>query len=269
MAEMQGPLTGSPPEEVALLDPPLIRVLAQVRFPLIASIESQDFIGAFQEAIRRDYPVLRPERSQSVVLGPAGVQEARTSVLWRFNDPRSGWRVTLAPDFVALETSRYSSRDDFMERFESALGALVASVEPAEVDRLGVRYLDRLVGEDLRDLHNLVRREVGGILATELRDRTHQAFTECLFEIPDEAGMLRARWGMLPSGATIDPSAVEPIDERSWLLDIDAYRASEGDGPSFDIEAIVADARAFAARIYSVFRWVVTDEFLRRFGGQP
>lgn len=269
MHAMQGPLTGVPPEEIALRDPPLIRALAQVRFPLIASVEGQDFIGPFQEAIRRDYPVLRPEQSRNVVLGPTGVQEARASALWRFHDPRSGWRVTLAPGFLALETTRYSSRDDFISRLEYALCALVAHVGPAVVDRLGVRYVDRLTGEELRDLSALVRPEVSGVLATGLLDRTHQAFTECLFEIPEESGLLRARWGMLPNGATIDPGAIEPIDEPSWILDIDAFKAFDGDGPAFNVETIVTDAQAFASRIYTVFRWVVTNEFLIRFGGKP
>ena len=38
------PLTGPPPPEVPLTDPPLVRVIAQVRFPLIASVEKRDFI---------------------------------------------------------------------------------------------------------------------------------------------------------------------------------------------------------------------------------
>ena len=39
------PLTGPPPPAVPLTDPPLARVIAQVRFPLIASLEKREFIG--------------------------------------------------------------------------------------------------------------------------------------------------------------------------------------------------------------------------------
>jgi hypothetical protein len=46
------PLTGPPPAEVPLTDPPLVRVIAQVRFPLIASVEKREFIAPFQEAFR-------------------------------------------------------------------------------------------------------------------------------------------------------------------------------------------------------------------------
>ncbi len=37
----------------------------------------------------------------------------------------------------------------------------------------------------------------------------------------------------------------------------------------FNVDRIAADARHFAERIYTFFRWVVTDEFLRTYGGEP
>lgn len=74
------------------------------------------------------------------------------------------------------------------------------------------------------------------------------------------------RWGLVPARGTVDPAAVDAIDEPSWLLDIDAFQAETRE---LDVDATVQLARGFAERIYSVFRWVVTDTFLRRYGGQP
>lgn len=266
----QTPLSGPPPPEVPLAEPPLVRVIAQVRFPLIASIEKRDFIAAFQEAVRREYPVLRPEQSRSVVLRTGGVMDAHTSTSWRFLDPSSAWRVTLAPDFLALETSCYTSRDDFLERFRRTLGALEAHVDPKVVDRLGLRYVDRISGPNLDDLSALVRPEVSGILATPLANQARHAVSENVFELPDEAGLVTTRWGLVPPHGTVDPGAVEPIDERSWLLDIDVFESpSSATARPFEVDPIVMQTRAFAERSYSIFRWAVTDEFLRRYGGQP
>jgi uncharacterized protein (TIGR04255 family) len=84
--------------------------------------------------------------------------------------------------------------------------------------------------------------------------------------LPEDAGHVTTRWGLVPPRGTVDPGAVDPIDEKSWLLDVDAFRA----GPqTLDVEALVDQTRRFAERIYSVFRWAVTDEFLRRYGGRP
>ena len=63
------PLVASPPSEIPLRNAPLVRVIAQVRFPLIASIDKRGFIAAFQEGLRDTYPVLRQETIQGLVVG--------------------------------------------------------------------------------------------------------------------------------------------------------------------------------------------------------
>lgn len=263
------PLLGPPPAEVPLAAPPLVRVIAQVRFPVIASIEKSEFIAPFQEALRGTYPVLRPETSQQLLLGPGGVQDTRTSTIWRFRDAVDAWTVALAPDFVALETTRYSSRDDFLGRFRQVLEALEQHINPRLVDRLGLRYVDQVTGAPLTELPALLRPEVSGILASPVAEHARQSLTEQLFELPDEGGALRARWGLVPAGATVDPGAMPPLGVPSWILDLDAFAQSPESARMLDVDAIVAQARAFAERIYSVFRWAVNDEFLRRYGGTP
>ncbi len=266
MTANETPLTGPPPAEVPLSDAPLVRVIAQVRFPLVASVEKRDFMAPFQEAIRAEYPVLRPEQDRSIVFGQQGVMDTRENTIWRFHDASGAWRVTLAPDFLALEASRYTSRDDFLDRLRQVLGALITHVDPKMLDRLGVRYIDRVTGDNLSDLPELVRPEVCGVLSTPLASHAHHSISEAVFILPDNAGQVMARWGRVPARGTVDPAAVDAIDEPSWLLDIDAFQAETR---QLNVEAVVQQARGFAERIYSVFRWAVTDEFLRRYGGQP
>ena len=105
MNAIPNPLTSPAPPEIPLPGAPLVRVIAQVRFPLVASVESQEFIAPFQEAIRKEYPVLRQERAQSIFVGPKGATPLAESKVWRFSDSTRGWRATLAPDFVALEST--------------------------------------------------------------------------------------------------------------------------------------------------------------------
>ncbi len=266
MNAVDTPLTGPPPDEVPLSSPPLVRVIAQVRFPLIASLAKREFIAPFQEAIRKDYPVLRPEQTRGVVFGPQGVTEAGSNTVWRFHDASAAWRVTLAPDFLALETTKYTSRDDFLERLERVLQALEDHVDPRVVDRLGVRYIDRIFGENLSVLRELVRPEVLGVLGTPIFKHARHAICENSLVLPDDTGQVTARWGLVPAFGTVDPGAVEAIDEPSWLLDIDVFQA---DTHALKVGSIIAQARGFAERIYSIFRWAVTDELLRRYGGRP
>ena len=262
------PLIGPPPKEVPLPNAPLVRVIAQVRFPLIASVERRDFVAPFQEAIRSEYAVLREEALNSITVQLPGVPPAKvpTGNVWRFHDLDHTWRVTLAADFLALETSGYTSRTDFFERFARLLRALEHHVKPGALDRLGVRYIDRLTGSPLENLARYVEPALLGALGTAVREQAVHAVSEGLFQLPHESAQMRVRWGFLPANTTADPNAIEPVEEPSWVLDIDAFQ--QGERP-FASSEISEQALALARRTYSFFRWSVTDSFLKHFGGAP
>ncbi|NJM00414.1 MAG: TIGR04255 family protein [Synechococcaceae cyanobacterium SM2_3_2] len=257
------PLTSPPPEEVHLQDAPLVRVLAQVRFPPILSIAEKSFVASFQESIRDQYPILRPEKTRSFVFGPQGVDSSE-ELVWRFLDLDHVWRVTLAPSFLALETTSYLSRTNFLSRFQEILSALNSCINPKITERLGLRYIARLENDDLEQITELVQPEVSGIL-TDLGSHVDQSISESIFSFPEGKGQMLARWGVLPPGATIDPSAIEPIDQRSWILDLDLSISKER---SFNLEQMMSEFSYFAERQYTFFRWAVKDAFLSRFGGE-
>jgi uncharacterized protein (TIGR04255 family) len=258
------PLVAAPPKEIPLRNAPLVRVIAQVRFPVIVSIEKREFIAPFQEALRGTYPALRPEKIRGFVVGPQEVAPVQSQVVWRFNDGHENWRVSLAPDFIALETTSYSSRSDFLERLQVALTALNEHIGPKIVDRLGLRYIDRVIEQDVDDITELVRSEVISILATPMAAYAQQSLSESLFAVPNTIAQLRARWGRVPPHGTVDPSAIEPVENPSWILDLDMFSVRSR---PFDTEELVAEARIYAERIYTLFRWAVRDEFLRLYGG--
>jgi len=253
---------GPPIPSVPLPGSPLSFVVAQVRFPLVASIADQSFIGPFQERIRTTYSDLRREEERQVLVGPAGVQSQQPGVVWRFTDDDDQWEVALAPEFLALATSNYTNRADFMGRLGILLEVLHAWIEPRKVRRLGVRYIDRIGEDHLGSIAQLVRPEVLGPMAVgESPDATLQhSLTDCQYEFPDETA-LRARWGFLPPKATFDP-AIDAVDTNSWVLDLDA---SHGERP-FEPVAIQNQVQLFSDRIYRYFRWATTDHFLTAFG---
>jgi uncharacterized protein (TIGR04255 family) len=259
------PLTAPPPQEVPLKNAPLIRVIAQVRFPPILSIEKKDFVASFQEAIREEYPILQPEQTQTFIFGPQGTVQPSLQLTWRFRNRADSWRVSLAPNFMALETTSYLNRRDFLERLENLLDALDKSFNPQIIERFGLRYIDRLIGQELQDISSLVKPQISGLMAGEFRKDIHQTINESLFVTPGGEEKILARWGLMPAGVTFDPDAIEPIAEPSWILDLDMSLSKNRE---FSIEALMGEGQRFSERIYTFFRWAVEDDFLRRFGGQ-
>ncbi len=258
------PLAAPPPDEAPLPDAPLVHVVAQLRFPPVLSIGSRDFVAPFQEAIRVPYPVLRPDRVQDFTPVAQEAAPMPPQVVWRFTDEDGGWRVSLSSNFISLDTRAYVSREDFLTRLEAVVAALAEHVDPRVVDRIGVRYIDRIAGEDLGRVGGMIRPEMRGVAATAMEGSVRHALSDNLFDVPDASAQLLARWGYLPEDVTVDPTAIGSLPTPSWILDLDMFR----DEPRpFIPEEVVADARSFAERIYAFFRWAVTDEFLKRYGG--
>lgn len=264
VAAILDPFSARGPSEVPLERSPLVRVIAQLRFPAIVSLGSPEFIGPFQESIRQRYPILRKEQSTGVMIGPGGVlAQQPDGVVCRFQDKANVWRVSLAQDFIALESDAYKNRDDFLGRFEEIVVALDQLARMPVYDRLGVRYINRVSGPELEKLSALVRPEVVGLAATDAVGLNH-TLTESVFIKADMA--LTARWGRLPPEVTTDPASLSPIPGPSWLLDLDMFRAGQRD---FDTGSILEDGRMFATTIHDFFRWCVTDDFLEAYGGKP
>ncbi len=255
-------------DEVPLTRAPLVNVIAQVRFPAVMKIEADSgFVATFQEAIRKDYPILRPERQLGVMIGPGGVQPQDAGTIWRFEtkDP-DAWQVTLAPTFVSLSAKRYTRRSDLLARLTVVLHALEGWLHPTVCDRIGVRYVDRVAGDQLGRLGDLVRPEILGVAGEGISLGSVEVvhtLSDTLFRL-DDASELRGRWGRLPAGATYDPG-IEPAREPSWVLDLDHYTAQPED---FDLASIGGKIGEFCDRIYTFSRSVVTDAFLDEFGAE-
>ncbi len=260
------PLTAAAPPEVPLANAPLVRVICQVRFPTILSIEKRELVGTFQEAIRGAYPVLRPGQARGLVLSPQSVEQVQSETIWRFSDTEGNWRASLAPGFVALEAVKYSSRSEFIRRLFVLLQAVNQYIGPKTVDRLGVRYIDRITGEPLSRIEKLVRQEMLGVLTTPAGNNALRLLSEALFDLPHEKGQMQVKWGSLPANTTIDPRAVEPEARPSWILDIDVF--STDTTTLFNPEGLANTASGYAERIYTFFRWMVTEDFLREYGGK-
>jgi uncharacterized protein (TIGR04255 family) len=262
------PLFGDDQPEIPLPNAPLARVMAQVRFAPIFMLRDKDFIAPFQESMRAGYPQIAKERSQ--LLLPFGTDQggsATPEIFWRLYSPKRDWRVSLAQDFVALETQRYTSRADFMEKFSSVVAALLKVVGSASVTRIGVRYVDHVRSPEFDQMAKMVRPEMVGVTGTPLAARMQHNVSETVCEVRE--GQLLARWGLLPGHGTHDPDVLHPVADPSWFLDLDVSSEFAEPYPDMDAELIHQTAFALATRSYSFFRWAVTDEFLAAYGGKP
>jgi uncharacterized protein (TIGR04255 family) len=260
------PLSPVIPPEVHLRYAPLISVLAQLRFPAQPGFDHRDTVTPFLDALRPVYPVVREEAVRGIVFqpfqasDPSKVAEPKGWTIWRLFDVDGKWRISMARDFLSLDTSAYLSHDDFIDRLKLILGAFPETLRPPVIDRFGLRYVDRIVAPGFSRITELVRSELLGVLSTPASQRVVQSFSESVFDMTPHR--LVARWGQLPPNASYDPGTVNPITEPSWILDLDM---SQERTRAFSIDEVAADAQSYTRAIYTFFRWAVKPEFLTYF----
>ncbi len=265
MNKPENPLRSESPAEIHLDNAPLVRVIGQIQFPGIESINDGKFVAPFQEEIRDDFPILGTERLEGFRLTHGSpVEAAPPRTIWRFVTQDNNWRLSLASDFIALETTKYSNRSDFISKLKKAYGVLINTFKVPLVNRVGLRYIARVKAPEMSDIEELVRPEVFGMLSMPLFSDAKLALQDNIFKLHDIDGEIRARWGIVPANASIDPSAIEAIPEQTWIFDLDVSSSPE---KNFSEEEIAVHLTTFAEKSYSLFRWAVTDEFLRRYGG--
>ena len=266
------PLNPKLTPEVPLPRAPLARVIAQIQFPTLLAIRNPDKVTLVQEDLRENYPFLKQEQVHNIETTSNQAPNVHHSVVWRFTDLETNatWRVSLGVDFVAIETSSYTSRSDFLDR----LGTIVSSVNryfrPESSNRVGLRYIARLIGSAVERVEELVHPKVLGIHSDSknrefvLGDSIVHSISDTQFLAPDGA-YIQGRWGGLPANRTYDLNVLEPFPEPSWILDLDMFSSNS---IPFTNEVLLPTATDFAISLYWLFRQMVTDEFLRFYGGE-
>lgn len=261
------PFDADPTEEIFLEKAPLIRVVAQIRFPRLAVFQTSNPIGTFVERIADEYPLLEEKKELQLIATPSGfIQQPSETRTWEMRSSSEEWKVTINEAFLALETSSYLSRDDFTARFETLVAAFDETFNPPFSERLGIRYTNRLSGREvMTELRNFFRPEVlvGLAIPTTEKAKIRLSVSDTIFDL--DARSLQVRWGLIPPNATIDLQ-VPPIGEPSWILDLDSFSSSKIQFSSHDLSE---EIRGLAVQAYNMFHWMITDHFLSHYRAKP
>lgn len=255
-------------DEVPLPNAPLVQTLTQIRFPPQSVLTVSDE-AAKQVAteLRQAYPVLDVAPQVEFILTPEGAKPAADGAkVWRLSSADESWQVSFTANFLTLSTASYTSREDFCVRLDSVWSTFSNVVGYPVIQRIGFRYINRVDDRAfMDDLEVMVRPEVlGAMFVGDDAVPIRRSFTENQYVLGSDDRLL-ARWGLLPPNETIDPFTLPPHPVTSWVLDLDSFRDfGTSQAAPQDVPNIVQQL-GYAA--YRYFRWAVTPQFLRFFGG--
>jgi uncharacterized protein (TIGR04255 family) len=251
-----------PFDEIHLHEAPLAKVLTLVSFSRTPALTTDAAEAQIADLLGR-YPVRRRQLigPPTVVIQGQPMQmpvfPGTAPLILTFSQPTGSWTVTLTDASVAIDTSDYSSRDDFCERALEVFNAVAKVALPPVVDRLGVRYINRLTGLALGQLDEWVIPQLQSLHGSVEGMAVHHSVTDTVIDI-SPTDRFQVRTGLLPPNTAFDP-ALPPVNEPSWLLDMDGFTTQAGF--PFDPEALANKVRSFAETAYAFFRFATTESF--------
>jgi uncharacterized protein (TIGR04255 family) len=256
----------------ALARSPLAVVVFQVRFEQNLTVSDGDTGIAIHERLGgRDGAYPRIETQQQVAtqveISSAGLTQLLPPALpvrgWRMLSVDGAWVVSLMPNSVSLETSSYTTwTGDFQDRIRLILEATAQHVDPRIEERVGLRYVNRVIMPEASQPGDLVGAVSEGLLGPLADDFWMPAVVGYQQQVDlDVDGEVRCllRHGLLTEdGGTTG----------GYLLDLDVYRQQP---QRFDVENIVSLADRLNTAALALFQRSLTDDYLDRLreGDEP
>jgi len=168
-----------------LKNPPVYLTLAQVRFNPILKLA--DFLPSIQESFRQaGYPdferqhmiLIRPTAQEGQPPVPTPVQQER----FLLGNVEKTHTFILDGQSLTLQSTHYGRFETFSDCFLKGLNIVDDAVKLAFTERVGLRYLDRVMPQPDETIGQYLVEQVHG-LASRFEGRSLHSYTETMNEI--------------------------------------------------------------------------------------
>lgn len=239
---------------------PLIEVIAQIRFPPILKITSQEPVD-FQDKIRFEYPIF--ESSKNLVI-PNELSNLlnqlnpniSNELTYQFKSEDSSWQLSMDKTSITLATSKYNKYENFIEKFKNAMDIFETIYNPSFYSRIGLRYRNLIIRSRLNITNTwaeLIPQHIASELYTpELKDSIINFIKN--LQLQTEVGKVNFNHGVVQV-RDIEQS----IDEEAYLLDADFFTEEKIERGE-NVWNIFAKSSRTADNL---FRWSITEELYK------
>ena len=231
---------------------PLKVAVAQVRYSPVHAVEKRDLVADFESRLAAGYVAQDAQTSQTLTIqigsGPPPVSLAPPAVadtVWPFKDEGRGYLVSLGNSSLAVEAdATYHDFPQFLEEFSAAVHACADIFGPKREVRLGLRYINELADDRLRDdVRTIVNKDLAAPVGTAVRGGLLRSLAE--LQVAEPLGTFVIRHGL--------------VEDATYLLDFDYFSEAQRD---FDPATVIETAEEFHARIEPFFVWALNPDYL-------
>lgn len=247
---------------------PLALVAVEVRFPDSASAPLGAAVHrAVRDRLGRDWVIEGgKQQTMEVAFGPSGVSvpNIRQENLSRITVRDRTQVVTLRPDSLTIEATRYGGYGAFRELLHRAFTAVEELLEPDGISRLGLRYIDEIsvpAGDEPTNWADWVH---GSLLPPSTESLAPATWTGAVqYDIGPQRRLV-LRYGpadqpvVAPSGPLRRLRApTGPI----FMLDFDSFWQPE-EIPAFSADGLVQSCDDLRAPVRTLFTELVNDRLV-------
>lgn len=225
-----------------------------------------DYLPPIQERLRLSgYPKFETIEQEEVVIGPRPI--VRRSTRWVFIDKNGLQGIVLSPGAIVLQVTSYSKFEEFTASLLGALKIIGEAAKLALVERIGLRYVNRICPEAGESLDQYLQPGVLGLPTEKIGTSKGQL----KFEQRGDTGLgklvIRVFQnedadlppGVEPLGLTLPPA--EANGGMKTILDVDHFSPIQRD---FEPNALMADMWKLHDFTDRAFRAAITDYALNK-----
>lgn len=251
-------------DEAPLARSPIVSVVWQLRF------EDHPALVAPQTALRFQELLGGPENFSLTMLPKVQLSVRATGLSaenspesaagtagggWRLSAADGSWQVSTELGSLAVETTRYGTWEkDFSPRLRQVLDALEAVGAPVIESRLGLRYINVVVGSAVGKSPMSAISELAGLVASWLLG----PLNESRLQDSVQASQGRAVFAFEHANAVLNHGVISTeTRELGYLIDIDAFR--EG-GRALRIDDVVTQSAELHDVALGLFQVSLTRE---------
>jgi uncharacterized protein (TIGR04255 family) len=233
---------------------PLIEVIAQIRFPTILKITSQEPVD-FQDSVRFEYPIFEASRNLQIPVELSNLltqfnSNIASELTYQFKSEDLSWQLSVDKNSITLVTNKYERYEKFIERFKHAVEIFEKIYNPSFYSRIGLRYRDLIIRSKLKinskTWIELIPKHIASELHTPELEESIINFVKNL-QLRTEFGQVNFNHGLVQ---------VRDIDETAYLLDADFFteeKIERGENVWNKFDKANRTAR-------NLFRWSITEE---------
>lgn len=253
------------PDRRILKNNPLQLVVCQVRFDEADVLNDRKIARRFFDklgGVDGPFPKFTQIVAQRVIVNPqAGPGETPTTEQqrgWRFSNGDGDRHITLLPNSLALETTSFPGWDQFAPHMQRSLDVLGDEADPAIEQRLGLRFVNLIIHDEVRSEADWDGYIVSDLLAPAQHPRLGSGIVatqhRVILDLGDELRCI-LNYGLAPDA--------NGTGRPGYILDLDVFR--ELSAP-FSAADVFKASELMNDRAVSLFQQVVTPnllEFLR------